>query len=332
MRFTGVFIHDVAMSLAPTREVAAAVEAGDCTPADVRAAGVTSVCVSSDPAPLLAIRAVRQLSLSPEVTHLLYASTFHQGIPMWPAASFVAAQGMPHSPANAVEVNQMSNGGMAGLELGGALVEAGHSNAVVVATGDCFHAPDFNRWRSDRGTVYGDAGTAVHLTRAPDAAAQLHSCVTVSDPRLEEMARAGVPFGTQTGPIDLATPRATYVAKHDAASVVSRINTGQQQALRQALHEAGITQDQVTWFVVPHLGASRLRAHIFDPLGIDPAHTTWSWGRTVGHLGPGDQFAGLAWLRQQQLLAPGDLIALIGVGLGFSWTVAVAEAQDVPTR
>jgi 3-oxoacyl-[acyl-carrier-protein] synthase-3 len=45
----------------------------------------------------------------------------------------------------------------------------------------------------------------------------------------------------------------------------------------------------------------------------------------VGHLGAGDQFAGLAHLVDTGLLHLGQTCVLVGIGAGFSWTVAVLE-------
>jgi hypothetical protein len=56
----------------------------------------------------------------------------------------------------------------------------------------------------------------------------------------------------------------------------------------------------------------------------------WPWSRTVGHLGAGDQFAGLARLIELCEVRPGDPVLLLGVGAGFTWSGAMVEILELP--
>ena len=88
---------------------------------------------------------------------------------------------------------------------------------------------------------------------------------------------------------------------------------------------ADLDPSAIDLFVLPHFGRRRMETGFFRPLGVPPERTTWEWARGVGHLGAGDQFAGLAWLRDSGRLRAGQRCALIGVGGGFSWSCAVLE-------
>ncbi|WP_243704727.1 3-oxoacyl-[acyl-carrier-protein] synthase III C-terminal domain-containing protein [Micromonospora sp. KC723] len=70
------------------------------------------------------------------------------------------------------------------------------------------------------------------------------------------------------------------------------------------------------------------RVPVPKPLDISSDQTTWDWGSTIGHLGAGDQIAGLAHLRRTGRLGAGQLCALVGAGGGFSWSVAVLEVSE----
>jgi 3-oxoacyl-[acyl-carrier-protein] synthase III len=50
----------------------------------------------------------------------------------------------------------------------------------------------------------------------------------------------------------------------------------------------------------------------------------------VGHLGAGDQFAGLAHLVDAGELGAGGIAVLLGVGCGFVWSCAVVEVRYRP--
>ena len=136
-----------------------------------------------------------------------------------------------------------------------------------------------------------------------------------------------------TGPLATRTPisispelhRPRTGARLSTEEVLARLRQGQQQALDQALKDADVTKDDIAWFVVPHLGRPRMELQMFDPLDIPVARTTWDWGSGVGHLGAGDQYAGLAHLRDAGLLSPGSHCVLLGVGAGFAWSAAVLE-------
>jgi 3-oxoacyl-[acyl-carrier-protein] synthase-3 len=69
----------------------------------------------------------------------------------------------------------------------------------------------------------------------------------------------------------------------------------------------------------------------FRALDIDPDRTTWSWGSGVGHLGAGDQIAGLNHLATTGALNAGQTCVLISAGAGFAWSVAVLDILHEPT-
>ncbi|WP_223874701.1 3-oxoacyl-[acyl-carrier-protein] synthase III C-terminal domain-containing protein [Salinispora oceanensis] len=70
---------------------------------------------------------------------------------------------------------------------------------------------------------------------------------------------------------------------------------------------------------------------VLRAVGIDAADSTWGWGSTVGHLGAGDQAAGLAHLRDTGALTAGRRVALLGAGGGFAWSTAILEVSSPGT-
>jgi 3-oxoacyl-[acyl-carrier-protein] synthase-3 len=83
-------------------------------------------------------------------------------------------------------------------------------------------------------------------------------------------------------------------------------------------------------FVMPNNGQTVRWWGMLADMGIDLDRTTWEFGRTVGHLGAGDQVAGLDHLLASDALAAGDLVVLAGSGYGFNWGAAVIEVIHVP--
>jgi len=228
-----------------------------------------------------------------------------------------------------VEVRQTSNGGMAALDLAAAyLTVSANRQTALLTCGDRFCPPGFDRWRSDPGTVFADGGAALVLSRH-GGFARLRSLVVGGDSELEGMHRGDDPFGpaplSLRTPIDVHHTTRAFLRSAGASYALTRMATGQAQVVKLALAEADTDLPAIDWYVLPNFGRRRMESNFFRPLGVDPDRTAWDWGRGVGHLGAGDQFAGLAHLLDSGRLRPGQRCAMIGVGGGFSWSCAVLE-------
>ncbi|MFD8519682.1 ketoacyl-ACP synthase III family protein [Streptomyces capillispiralis] len=335
MRFDDLYIAGAAVHLEGRTTVAQALRDGRCDERTAARSGIASVAVSTGAsAPELAVGAARQV-LERTDTHptdidlVLHATVQHQGHDLWAPASYIQRYALGNR-CPAIEIRQLSNGGMAALELAsGYLTGAPGRTAGLLTTGDVFGAPGFDRWRSDPGTVYGDAGTALVLGRGRTGFARLRSLVTVSEADLEQMHRgrdpfSPVPFAVRQ-PIDLGLLQRAFIEDTGRSYSVARITAGQDETLKRALAEADCTLADLSWFVLPNFGRGRLNSTFLRRWSIPEERTTWRWGRSVGHLGAGDQFAGLAFLAESGRVRAGELGLLFGVGAGFTWSCAIVE-------
>jgi len=341
MKFDDLYVSGTGLYLADRLPAEDAVAAGLVDARAVRRAGLRSVCVSaSESGPELAVHAataaLKRSTVRPEDLGLvLHACTWYQGHDLWAPASFVQDR-VAGNRCPSMEVRQLSNGGLAAVELAAAYLLADRSRGdALVTTGDRFAAPAFDRFHSDPGTICGDGGAAVLLSTR-HGFARLLSLVSVSDPGLEAMGRgddpfATVPMGNRT-PVSVDGHRSRLTRELGMNQVLARMRSGQQEAFRAALEEAGRRPDDVHRFVLPNLGRPRMQALLLEPLQLQLPRTTWEWGMSVGHLGAGDQLAGLAHLADTGDLERGDVVALLGAGAGFSWTVAVLEVDHRPPR
>ncbi|WP_248958969.1 ketoacyl-ACP synthase III family protein [Sphaerisporangium perillae] len=339
MRFRDIHIAATGSAIAPLVPVEEAVAKGACDQETAARTGLVSVAVAGEESPAEMAADAARVALARagrdplDIELMLHATVYYQGHDLWPPASYVQRTAVGNR-CPAIEVRQMSNGGMAALELAaGYLSAAGPRSAALVTAADKFCPPGFDRWRSDPGTVYADGGVAVMLTRGYGLA-RLRAVVTVSDPELEGMHRGDDPFGpapfSVRRPMDLEVWKRAFVARTGLSSCVSRTGAGQREALEAALDEAGMKMAEVDRFLVPHLGRRRLDQAFFRRLGVDPERTTWSWSRRIGHLGAGDQIASLDHLLATRSVAPGEVIMLMGVGAGFTWSCAVVEITECP--
>ncbi|MFG2822910.1 ketoacyl-ACP synthase III family protein [Kitasatospora sp. NPDC048365] len=336
MKYDDIYLAGHGASLPPAKPVAEAVAEGLLDPETARRTKAEAVVVSDGRSgPEFAAEAARAAlaatapGLADRVDLLLHATVYHQGHDLWAPASYVQREALRNS-CPAIEIRQLSNGGMAALELGaGYLSGVEGREAVLLTAGDRFAPPGFDRWNGDPGTLYGDGGSALVLSRR-GGFARLRSLVTLSDSELEGMHRGDDPFGAapfeHRPVIDLEVAKQAFVARHGVSWCVTRVSGGQHAAVKAALAEADVRLEDIDRFVLPHLGHRRLSAAFFKPFGIDPERSTWPWSRAVGHLGAADQFAGLGHLVASGALRPGGLALLLGIGAGFSWSAAVVEA------
>jgi 3-oxoacyl-[acyl-carrier-protein] synthase-3 len=301
---------------------------------DLAETRLESIAVATDGFPAeMAVEAARQAfdasACEPaEIALTLYACTANQGLSGWHAGAFVHRFAVGNS-APVIEVGQRSNGGMAALDLATAYLTARGGSAALIVTADRFGDLPNGRWNYDDGLIPGDGATACLLSRERGFA-RILSLASYSDSSLEELHRGDSTYVTRQD--SDATPpfrqrKREYLATHDLKETVARFSAGCSAAVTRALGEAGLRKKEIDHWVLPYIGLHELRTYYLDPLEVPVESTLWSWGRTVGHLGAGDQIAGLHRLRQEGRLTPGQTLALVGVGVGFSWSCAVLQVE-----
>jgi 3-oxoacyl-[acyl-carrier-protein] synthase-3 len=343
MRCDGLFVAGIAHWLPAMVPVAEAVAAGAYDAQEQARNDYASVTVAEadDAPPVMAVRAARaaldRSSVAPgDISLLLHASFWFQGIDFWSAAPYIHNAVLPgnrHAPA--IDISQMSNGSLGGVELAASYLAADPARrAALVTVADRFQLPGFDRWRSDvAGIVYGDGGAAIVLSR-DGGFARLLAIVTVVDTRLESMYRGSQPFGARSGeagwPLDNRARRRAHLDGTGFETVVERTTAGLTGAVERALLESGVKRTDIARFVFPSVGLAGLSSRYLEPLGLDLPVTTWDWGRRTGHVGAADQIIGLAQLVDSGTLEPGQHAMLVGIGAGFSWSGAVVEIDRRP--
>jgi 3-oxoacyl-[acyl-carrier-protein] synthase III len=339
MRSDDIYIAGYGSVLPPAMTAAEAAEAGLCDPLYAATQQMEAVTVSDSAGPEMAAEAgraalERATRYIDGVDLLLHSALYYQGHDMWAPASYVQRHTVG-DVCPAIDVRQTSNGGMASIELAAAyLTTRPIGRGALLTTGDRFCQPGIDRWRSDPGTVFADGGTAIVLARGAGFA-RLRSLALVGDSDLETMHRGDDPWWpapmSARMPLDVRATTRDFLRTVGSAYVAQRMAAGQELAVKRALAEADTSIAEIDRFVLPNFGARRMEPAFFRPFGIDPERTTWPWGRGIGHLGAGDQFAGLTHLIESGQLHAGDVCALLGVGGGFTWSCAVIEFVEEPS-
>ena len=319
-----------------------AVAAGRYSPDEHAANGIRAVrTAGADEAPpVMAARAgaravERSGHATGEVSLVLHSCMGYQGQDFWTPAHYVQRETVGGTGA-AMEIRQGSNGGLAALELAAAHV-AGRPDvtAALLTTGDAFRLPYVDRWRTESQQVYGDAGTALVLS-GREGIARLRSTASRSAPELEPLYRGTDGWSASPDrdrwPLDLRTRTRRYLLadpfRYDA--VIARTGECLDLVVREALADADAKPSEVAFVVHPAIGQTIVEHSYVGPLGIAPDRTVYGWARDYGHLGAGDQFAGIDHLLATGRADRGDLILVLGVGIGYMWTAAVVEVLAAP--
>jgi 3-oxoacyl-[acyl-carrier-protein] synthase-3 len=334
-------IDAVTVWLPPARESAAdAVAAGRLEAADAADNGYLAVSVVEDlAAPEMAVLAARAALAAARwqaaaVDLLVHAWTYYQGHDFWSPPHFVAHHA---GAARAVPlgVQQMCNGGAAAVEVAATrlLVDPAVVRAVVT-TADRFAAPGFDRWRGDRGAVYGDGATALLLARASEAAPlRLLATTSFAAPQFEAMHRGPDPFSPAARclapQVDTRRTMRHFFGTGGGPIFADSAVKAVHAVLGGALAEARLDGDdpRLRFVALPRLGRTVLDG---DYRAVIAGHTgaaILDLGRRTGHLGAGDAAANLAAIHGRGMLRPGEIAMLISVGAGFTWSAMVVQAS-----
>lgn len=351
-----LYLAGIATWLPPRVPVEEFVRRGACDSETAARSEMISVAVDeNDHVPAeMAVRAarlaLRRAGCAPgDIALVLHAYLYDQGNELWSPAAYVQRRSVSGT-APAIGIQQVSNGGLAALDVASAYLRAGSAgpaggvgsagaagsagSAALITTADRFAAPGYDRWYSDPGTVYADGGTAVVLSRLGGFARVL-AVALVSGPELEGMHRAGPAYGvglqsSHRHPVDLGAHKRKFVDEAGLSGTMAAIAAGQREALEAALSAADTKLEEIDWFLLPHFGLRRLTSNYLRHLGVEAERTSWSFGRTVGHLGAGDHIAALEYLVTTGRIRAGQRCALLAVGAGFTWSCAVLHILSEP--
>lgn len=266
----------------------------------------------------------------------LHAALWFQGVEYWSAANYISHHTGINPHAVPFQVDQRSCSGMGSLHLATAYLRAGASTAALITTGDRYAAPNIDRWNSQTQTIYGDGAAALVLS-TKGGFAKVLSTASVTDSRLEGYSRGTDGFaefpGSET-PVKIHKRYEQWVSATES-SEADWANWGAalMSARDRALADAGLGIPDIKRLITPFVHRGGDQTEVYDALGFSEAHTLWrEFGRHVGHLGAGDQIAGLNYLVEHDELEPGDKVMMLAVGMGFNFSAAVLEITERPAH
>jgi 3-oxoacyl-[acyl-carrier-protein] synthase-3 len=326
-----LYIASAAAELPPALPIADAIHDGRYSQESADVAGYTAVTIAEESSTLFDLTSAAALSAiaratvpATDIRTLLLVSIFPYARP--------AIFNMPAALAEAVRAPCAFTTEIAGASCAAgvdALVLAGHrllitqDRAALVVAGDLWRLPHIDRFNCNENFIFADGAAAVVLSRDVGYA-RLLSAATLTDPTLSGL-HADVP-STRT-PVDInARARAFLQTRMSADEVHTRLEAALTSTIDAALSLARVKLADVAYVLLPAVGRAFLQRYL-DMLDISISRTTWDYYATTSHIGPGDQFSALAHLMDHDRCSSGDVILLIGEGVGFQFSVAVLEVQ-----
>lgn len=343
MRWDDVYINSAAAALGRPESTASAVADGRYAAEVNEANGYLAARVSDGEAAIemavtAAKRALQRSGKAPDDFELVvHSSIAYQGLDHFAPASYVQSRTVG-GRASAIEVKQASNGGMAALDIVASYLTARPApRSVLLTTSDCFTLPTYDRYNTDGGLIFGDGATALVLSRG-SGIARLRSTVVIGDTAQHGLHNENEPWATAPGgngwPVNLAARAEQHVTNLGGPDhfleIVQSLDARQQETVRDAAAAADMDVEDVDWWVFANVGRTLIDWDTYKAMGVDEARTTTEWGRRVGHLGPGDQLAGLIYLLESRTVRAGDRVMLNGAGQGFTFGSAVVEIIEEP--
>jgi 3-oxoacyl-[acyl-carrier-protein] synthase-3 len=241
------------------------------------------------------------------------------------------ALGLPTS-CGAIDINQGCSGYIYGLALAKSLVEAGTARNVLLVTADTY-MKFINRRDRSLLTLFGD-GAAATLIRAVESEREL-----IGPFVLGSDGRGANQIMVKAGGLRCRPSTETAIEKEDSAGnwrsdenlfmdgadVFSFALRTVPPTLQQLLEKSGLALGDID-FIFPHQAnkfvLERLRAKLKFP-----AEKFWidmeDSGNTVSSTIP----IALAKALQQERVKPGDRVALVGFGVGYSWGATMIEVM-----
>ncbi|WP_406398846.1 3-oxoacyl-ACP synthase [Streptomyces sp. NBC_00879] len=334
----GLGIRAVRTCLPVTVETAQdALTRGRISKEDLTNTGVTEVPVSgTDSAPDMAVEAARGALAAAGwdgagLGFTAHAWIHHQGHDFWSPAHYVAhrlgaVRGVP------LGIQVMCNGGGTALEAAASRLLADPSTGTaLVTTGDRFPDEGFDRWAGDYGVFYGDGATAVLLHERDDSVDEftLLGLSSAAVSAAEGLHRGRDEFTPATrwisDRIDVKRTKKAFINDVGLDGFYGGVHAALRGIVTTALEEAGIDVDdpRIRVLALPRVGI-KVRRETYHPAveGLTKARVV-ELGNRTGHLGAGDMAANLADIREQELLAPGEIALTISAGGGFGFTCAV---------
>lgn len=253
-----------------------------------------------------------------------HCGTLYQGEHFWPIQNSLQQSVLGKTSAgSATEIRQFCSGGLYGVMLADAVLQAGWAGDNAMVTGGdsifYFDRHEYAASPATEGSLLGDSGFCALLNRTEGFARVVSAAARSHNPS------AGMMHGRTDGAIDDPTfpTLADWIARwenydrsgqgtvKDNAIASFRIAVG---TVIECYERAGLKPDDIDWFAPSFIEPRQVTDALAMHARLRPAPGLRDFAAQFGHLTVSDFGVSLAYLMNHKIAKPGDLVMLFAAG------------------
>ncbi len=273
---------------------------------------------TSDLATHAAQRTLRMVGMKPSELEQIIVATATPDYLFPSVSNLVQARLNPTKHIPSFDINNACNGGLAGLELGYAMVQSGFRKNILVIGAE--NLTDFVDY-TDRGScvLFGDGAGAALIGIVPNPGP--YGFVMGSD----GTKAMNISFEGGGG-VFPATPEnieaGHFKVKMNGPAVYGDAVKAMTKMTLLAMERAGVTKKDVTWWI-PHQANIRIMESAAKKLGFQDKMI--SYIENMGNISAASIFVAMCEAFNDGLLQKGDIIAMAAIGSGYNFGGGVIQ-------
>jgi 3-oxoacyl-[acyl-carrier-protein] synthase-3 len=283
----------------------------------------------------LAARQIDSTMLS-EVAASMAASfhcgSLYQGEHFWPIQNSLQQSVLGRASAGAAtEIRQFCSGGLYGVMLADALLEAGWAGDYAMVTGGdsnfFFDRHAYAASPATEGSLMGDSAFCTVLNRHEGFARIISAAARSYNPSADMMrstADHGLDDPTFPRLADWIARFEQYEQRHPGSAADNAMASFQiaVATVTDCYQRAGVDPDEIDWFAPSFIEPSQVMDMLAKQALLRPTPGLHSFAARLGHLTVSDFCVNLGYLMNQKVAKVGDLVMLFATG-NFVTSVAV---------
>ncbi|QRY52299.1 3-oxoacyl-[acyl-carrier-protein] synthase III C-terminal domain-containing protein [Mycolicibacterium septicum] len=253
-----------------------------------------------------------------------HCGTLYQGEHFWPIQNSLQQSLLGRTSAgSATEIRQFCSGGLYGVMLADAVLQAGWAGDYAMVTGGdsifYFDRHEYAASPATEGSLLGDSGFCALLNRDHGFARVVSAAARSHNPS------AGMMHGRADGAIDdpkfptledWITRWEDYDRRgqgtvRDNAIASFRVAV---QTVTECYERAGVQPDDIDWFAPSFIEPSYVTDMLAKQTFLQPTPGLYSFAAQFGHLTVSDFGVNLAYLMNNKIAKVGDLVLLFAAG------------------
>lgn len=253
-----------------------------------------------------------------------HCGTLYQGEHFWPVQNSIQQSVLGRTSAgSATEIRQFCSGGLYGVMLADAVLQAGWAGDHAMVTGGdsifYFDRHEYAASPATEGSLLGDSGFCALLSRTDGFARIVSASARSHNPS------AGMMHGSAGSGID--DPRfptlADWIARWEdydrrgSGTVADNAMASFQIAIAtvtECIERAGVTPDDIDWFAPSFIEPEYVTDTLAKQSLLRPTPGLRSYAAQFGHLTVSDFCVSLAYLMNNRIAKVGDLVLLFAAG------------------